>query len=112
MRYVMCRQTVTLYHKEGDTVTRTVIPRAYLDHKKVRNVEKTGSTDVTSFLLVYPAGPPGPCAGDKVVHGVGPEITAAGWPHFIPAKVPGLCVVKYVDPKYNRNKLAHWEAGG
>jgi len=30
----------------------------------------------------------------------------------IPVKVPGLVVVKYVDPKYWNGKLVHVEAGG
>ena len=51
--------------------------------------------------------------GDKVLLGEGPEIaTREEWAGFIPAKVPGLVVVKYVDPKYWQGRLIHVEAGG
>ena len=109
--YSKCNQTVTVYHQEG--YTRTVVDRAFLDFRKTRNVEKTGSSEVNSFLLVVPCVVQGVFVGDKVLLGVGPEIaTAEDWRGFIPGKVPGLVVVKYVDPKYWEGKLVHVEAGG
>ena len=51
--------------------------------------------------------------GDKVLLGSGPEIaTREEWTDLIPAKVAGLVVVSYVDPKYWNGKLIHTEAGG
>jgi hypothetical protein len=48
-----------------------------------------------------------------VLHGEGPEIaTREEWAAFIPAKVNGLGVVKYVDPKYWRGFVVHTEGGG
>ena len=48
-----------------------------------------------------------------MIHGQGPEIDGrAAWAGFIPAKVPGLAVVKWVDPKYWKGRLVHVEAGG
>lgn len=111
--YRLCDQTVTVYRRiAADTITRTVHPRAFLDHKKVRGVDKTGSKDAMSFLLVIP-GAADVAAGDKVVSGEGPEIaTDAEWRTFIPASVPGLCVVRWVDPKRINGKTCHVEAGG
>lgn len=112
--YGLCNQTVTLYHWDGkNEVTRRVIEKgAFLDFKKVQDVNKTGSTEVNGFLLVIPCEEVPVAVGDKVLHGEGPEITAAEWKKFIPATVPGLVVVKYVDPKYWKDRLVHVEAGG
>ena len=113
--YRLCNQTVTLYHWDGqDTVTRRVIEKgAFLDFKKVQDVSKTGSSEVNRFLLVIPCSESPVAVGDKVLLGAGPELSSrADWAGFIPAKVPGLVVVKYVDPKYWKGRMAHVEAGG
>lgn len=113
--YRLCNQTVTIYHWDGkDTYTWKVIEKgAFLDFKKTQNVDKTGSTEVNSFLLVIPCNEPPVAVGDKVYHGVGPEVAdQKSWASFIPSKVPGLVVVKYVDPKYWKGRLVHVEAGG
>ena len=113
--YRLCGQTVTLYHWDGrETVTRRVIEKgAFLDFKKVQDVSKTGSREVNGFLLVIPCDQSPVEVGDKVLQGVGPEVsTVEAWRSFIPATVPGLVVVKYVDPKYWRGRMVHVEAGG
>lgn len=113
--YSLCNQTVTIYHWDGgDTVKRQVIEEgAFLDFKKVQDVSKTGSKEVNGFLLVIPCNESPVAVGDKVLLGEGPEITdRAAWAGFIPAKAPGLVVVKYVDPKYWKGRLVHVEAGG
>ena len=110
--YRLCNQTVTVYHKEGDKITRTVHSDAFLDFKKTENADKTGSKEVNSFLMVIPCSEVCVHPEDKILLGTGEEITAARWPSFIPVKVPGLVVVKYVDPKYWSGKLVHVEAGG
>lgn len=113
--YRLCNQTVTIYHWDGkNTYTRKVIKEgAFLDFKKTQNVDKTGSREVNTFLLVIPGSEVPVAVGDKVLHGEGPEITTReDWAAFIPAKVEGLVVVKYVDPKYWRGTVVHTEAGG
>lgn len=112
--YRLCNQTVTVYHWDGkDTYTRTVHKNAFLDFKKTQNVEKTGSKEANSFLLVIPSASVPVAVGDKVLHGEGPKIsTREEWTAFIPSKVEGLVVVKYVDPKYWRGAIVHTEAGG
>lgn len=113
--YSKCNQTVTVYHWDGkDAYTRAVIEEgAFLDFRKTRNVEKTGSGEVNSFLLVVPCAVQGVFTGDKVLLGEGPDVaTREAWAALIPAKVPGLVVVKYVDPKYWVGKMVHLEAGG
>ena len=112
--YSKCDQTVTVYHWDGkSTYTSTVIDRVFLDFKKTQNVDKTGSHEVNSFLLVVPCAVQGVFVGDKVLLGIGPEVaTREAWAALVPVNVPGLVVVKYVDPKYWRGELVHVEAGG
>lgn len=113
--YRLCNQTVTIYHWDGkDTFTRKVIKKgAFLDFKKTQNVDKTGSNEANTFLLVIPGSTVPVAVGDKVLHGKGPEIaTRDAWAGFIPVKVPGLVVVKWVDPKYWHGSVVHIEAGG
>lgn len=113
--YRLCNQTITIYHWDGGTeYTRKVINKgAFLDFKKIENIDKTGSKEVNSFLLVIPGATVPVAVGDKVMHGEGPDIsTREAWSGFVPAKVPGLVVVKYVDPKYWHGTVTHTEAGG
>lgn len=112
--YRLCNQTVTVYHRDdADTYTRTVYTSAFFDWKKTENVDKTGSREASSFLLVIPCGAQCMFPGDKVMSGEGPECTTReDWAGLIPAKVPGLAVVSWADPKYWRGKMVHVEAGG
>lgn len=113
--YRLCNQTVTLYHWDGgDSITRRIIENgAFLDFKKVQDISKTGSSEVNQFLLVIPCSEAPVAVGDKVLLGEGPKIASREeWAGFIPAKVPGLSVVRWVDPKYWEGRLVHMEAGG
>lgn len=116
--YRMCNQTVTVYRKvtEDGSVgyRRTVYEKAFLDFKKTVSVDKLGATESTSFLLVIPGSEQAVYPEDKVFLGTGPEIPSGDYwtKEFIPAKVNGLVVVKYADPKYWGDKLVHTEAGG
>lgn len=112
--YSLCNQTVTIYHwDKAETYTRKVIHNAFLDFKKTQNVDKTGSSEVNTFLLVIPGSEVPVAVGDKVIHGEGPEIASReDWAAFIPAKIPELGVVKWVDPKYWCDSIVHTEAGG
>lgn len=112
--YRLCNQVVTIYHWDGkDKYTRQVVRNAFLDFRKNQNVNKTGSHEVNSFLLVIPTDKVIVFPKDKILQGEGPEIsTREAWSGFNPANVPGLVVVKYVDPKYWYGKLVHLEAGG
>lgn len=111
--YSKCNQTVTIYHKDGDVYTQQTITNAFLDYRKTRNVEKTGSKDANSFLLVIPCAVSPVCVGDKVLHGIGHTVnTRELWAALVPSKVPGLVEVKYVDPKHWQGSMVHVEAGG
>lgn len=110
---VLCRQTVTVYHRDGEEYIRKEYSKAFLDHKKTQSVDKTGSSEANSFLLVIPGSEQSVFVDDKVFDGIGPEIsTAEQWRNFVPVKVPGLVVVKYVDCKKWGSTVVHTEAGG
>lgn len=111
--YRLCNQTVTVYHKDGDSYTRRVFDKAFLDFKKIENVDKTGSAESNSFLLVIPGSEQTVFAGDKALLGVGEEITSREqWAALVPTKRTGLVVVKYADVKCWRGEIVHTEAGG
>ena len=112
--YEMCNQTVTIYHwDQKETYTTTVVEQAFFEHKKTQNVDKTGRHEANSFLLVIPGETVRVAVGDKVLVGRGEEVsTREAWSALNAAKVPGLVVVKWVDPKYWCGKMVHTEAGG
>ena len=111
--YGLCNQTVTVYHTDGKSYTQTVINNAFIDFKKTQNIDKTGSREVNSFLLVIPCSVQAVFVGDKVLIGEGAKVsTREAWAALTPSSVPGLVVVRYVDPKYWDGKMVHIEAGG
>lgn len=115
LNYGLCNQTVTVYHldKETKNITTTVFHNAFLDYKKNQNIEKTGSKESNSFLLVLPTDTQTVFVGDKVLHGTGKPVTdVSEYNKLMPTNTNGLVVVKYVDCKYWRDKMVHLEAGG
>lgn len=115
--YSLCNQVVTVFHLDGTTVTK-MTALAFFDFRKNDNVNRTGQTETNSFLLVIPSvlnsiTEQPVFNGDKVLLGTDEtELTMDYWRSLIPAKVPNLAVVKYVDPKYWQGEITHWEAGG
>jgi hypothetical protein len=114
--YSLCQQMVSIYHHADGEVTRTVVYPAYLDFKKTEAVDRTGSSEASAFLLVIPCSESPVMVGDKVMAGEGPVVDEDDpekfWRSLIPTKVPGLCVVRHVDPKYWAGEMVHVEAGG
>ena len=109
---ILCRQTVTVYHRDADNIRRTVHKNAFFEFKKTQNVDKTARKEANSFLLVIPGSEQTVFVGDKVQEGVGPEVAAKDWAAFNPKEVPNLVVVSYADPKKYNGVLVHTEAGG
>lgn len=101
-------QTVTLYRKTSQGLTRQVLEGCFYSWQKEQTEDERGVQEKTRFLLVIP----GKCdirPGDRVFDGVGPE--AVDWETFLPVTVPGLCQVAYVTPCYFGSVLCHTEAG-
>ncbi|MFR4979023.1 MAG: hypothetical protein ACLUDG_08890 [Butyricicoccus sp.] len=111
--YRLCNQTVTIYHADKGTYTRTVRHDAFLDYSKATTISKDGSRETNSFTLIIPGEVVPVSAGDKVMLGEGAECTTREqWAALIPSKVPGLVVVQSVDPKYWCGIIVHTEASG
>lgn len=118
--YGLCRQTVTVYHPAETGYVRTVYPKAYfelrrsrsLDYSQNQSLSRIGPKETSAFLLVIPGGVQAVCPGDKVLLGVGPEISdPEAWAAFIPSRVPGLAVVTWAEPKFWNGQMTHTEAG-
>ena len=61
MRAELCRQTVTLYHRSGQTVTRTVLRGVFVQQGRRQKPDAAGAKAGTMLFLVIPAacGTPG-----------------------------------------------------
>lgn len=77
-----------------------------------------GQNRASAFLLIIPERSARREAdytlapGDRVLPGEGQAVAWADWDAFVPALVPGLCCVQYVDPKDWQGSPCHLEAGG
>ena len=109
----LCDRAVTVYHRDAGGITRTVYSKAFIDRDKGLNVNRVGASESTGHLVVIPGDFQACQVGDKIYEGEGPEVaTDAEWRDLIPAKVPGLVVVKHVDCKPWGGGIAHTEARG
>lgn len=118
-RYPLCRQTVTLYHADpaARNVTRTVVRGVFLDSRRRGALGAAGAREESGFLLIIPQASARFGADytlaphDRVLAGEGPAVAYPDWPDFLPATVPGLCTVQYVDAKTRGGVPCHVEAG-
>lgn len=106
--YSLCNQTVTIYRKVGEGVSRKVAENCYLSRKTTTPTEHYGKSMEKKFLLMIPGDFP-LLPGDRVFDGVGPVEVA--WKTFVPALVPELCQVSFVKPCFWDGEITHWEAG-
>ena len=108
MRNPLCCQTVTIYRKTGDTVSRTVAEDCFYQWEDCLEEADEGVRFRRKFLLIAPveAAP-----GDRVLAGVGPVVTADEWAQFLPVHIPTLAEASYASPKYFCGRLHHYEAG-
>ena len=106
--YSLCNQTVTIYRKVGEGVSRKVAENCYLSRKTTTPTEHYGKSMEKKFLLMIPGDFP-LLPGDRVFDGVGPVEVA--WQTFVPALVPELCQVSFVKPCFWDGEITHWEAG-
>lgn len=103
--YSLCCQTVTVYRKKGGVISRQVLENAFYSYRDRLVGQSPDSRMERLFTLILKDADLQ--VGDRVYDGVGPEIDPAGWAGFIPACVPGLSQVQYVE----HWKGCHLEAG-
>lgn len=114
VRYDLCNQTVTVYHKEGTGYTRKVYERrAFLSFQEAEAVTKTGQQGQKSFLLVIPGDVQTVYPGDKIYNGDGPILeTPQDWALFIPDVDPNVVIAKTAEPCFWNGSIVHTEARG
>ena len=110
MSYPLCRQTVTLYRKQGNEILRQVIHGCFYRYEDRLEENVRGLEFCRKFLLIVPGQTP-LYLGDRVLEGEGPELTLSQWDSFLPATVPGLSQADYVAPGIWQGEVCHWEAG-
>lgn len=106
--YSLCNQTVTVYRKTGEAITRKVAGNCHLSCQWDAPTESYGKSRVKKFLLIIPGNFPLQ-PGDRIYAGIGP--VQVDWDSFIPAVVPELFEVSFAKPCFWEGKIAHWEAG-
>ena len=109
--YGMCKDTVTIYRHLGEQVERQVVKNCFITWEEKAVTDANGTRMGRNFLLILPGKNHSVCLGDRVFHGIGPEITAQQWPGFIPACVSGLGQVNFVQPCRWEGEICHIEAG-
>lgn len=111
MDHGLCRQTVTVYHRAGNEICRQVAENCHYTWQDVRADTREGTRLERKFLLILPGSGCPIFPGDRVLPGVGPEITPDRWATFLPVNVPGLSQVEYVKAWPEDGPLSHREAG-
>lgn len=107
--YSLCDQTVTVYRKKGETVTRKVIANAYFCAKISCPNEAYGKSMEKTFLLIIPGDGFPVQPGDRICEGIGPE--SVDWQGFVPAAVTEVFEIAYAKPCRWDGTITHWEAG-
>ena len=107
--YSLCKQTVTVYRKTGGEILRKLAENCYLSSKCRIATESYGKSMEKKFQLIIPAGEICPEPGDRIYDGIGPE--EVDWDRFLPALVPKLYEISFVNPCCWEGKVVHWEAG-
>ena len=111
MDYSLCRDTVTVYRRQGQGVFRQVHRNAFLSWEEQTVTDTLGNRKGTDFLLILPGQEQTVFPGDRIFAGVGPEIGPEEWGAFVPCSVPGLGQVSYVRVYRFDGQICHTEAG-
>lgn len=110
--YSLCDQTVTIYRMAQGELTRWVTDGALLTISCERIPGMTGEAYTVHCHVILAGETACLMPGDRIVHGVGPELSPEAWERFVPVIVPGLAQVDYVKPFYWQGKQCHVEGGG
>lgn len=106
------RQTVTLYHWDGQAVKRTVLSGVAFQKGCSSQEQTQGQVYGKSFRLYVPGTVTMLQPGDRVMEGIGPQVESHQWSGFIPATVRDLYTVTWVKPYSLLGQAHHTEAGG
>lgn len=109
--YSICCQTVTVYRKTRSGILRTELPGCFLLWQEEMSYGQLGRQQERKFQLIQPGECQQVFPGDRVMEGIGPEITEAQWPTFIPELVANLEEVAYAKVYCWQGQFCHTEAG-
>ncbi len=109
--YAMCCQTVTVYRKTPAGIQRTQLPGCFLQWENAVSYDRLGGQRERKFLLVQPGQCQQVFPGDRVLEDIGPEISEAQWPTFVPELVDNLGEVAYAKTYCWQGQFCHTEAG-
>lgn len=108
MNHPLCCQTVTLYRREGQEISRQVLTDCFYRYSDQVSERNSISQFNRDFLLITDA----PVTlGDRIYDGIGPLISPQQWELFIPELISGLSQIDKVTPYYFGAQLSHYEAG-
>ena len=111
MEYPMCCQTVTVYRKTDRGILRWELPNCHIQWQDAVSYDRLGRQEERKFLLIQPGETQQVFPGDRVLEGIGPEITPAEWNAFVPESVAGLGEVAYAKACCWQGVFCHTEAG-
>ena len=107
--YSLCQQTVTVYRKNGEEISRKVADNCYFSASVSTPTESCGKSRSKKFLLIIPGADVPLQPGDRIFAGTGPE--TVDWRAFVPAAIPALFEAAFAKPCYWDGAVTHWEAG-
>ena len=109
--YSLCDQVVTCYRFADGKVVRSVLEGVLYHYRSGSYTDEQGVVHQREFSLIAPRKADF-LPGDRIIAGIGPEITPSQWGSFLPRCVEGLSQVRYVKPYYWRGQLCHCEVSG
>ena len=109
--YPMCCQTVTVYRRIDEEIVRVEIPDCYIQWQEEETYDRIGRQVQRKFLLIQPGESQQVYPGDRVMEGIGSEVTLVEWSAFTPEIVDGLGEVAYAKAYYWQGEFCHTEAG-
>ena len=107
--YSLCQQTVTVYQKKGEAISRKIAENCYFSQNISTPTEPYGKSKEKKFLLMIPGEEISLQPGDRIFAGIGPE--NVDWQTFLPALIPEVFEVSFAKPCFWEGSITHWEAG-
>ena len=107
--YSLCQQTVTVYQKRGEEISRKIAEGSCFSATLTTPTESYGKSMEKTFLLIIPGAEISLQPGDRIFTGIGPE--TVDWQTFLPVLIPEVFEVSFAKPCYWEGSITHWEAG-
>ena len=100
-----------MYRRTQAGIVRADLPNCFLQWEDCVSYDRLGRQQERKFLLIQPGESQQVFPGDRVLEGIGPEITESQWPTFVPELVEKLGEVAYAKAYHWQGQFCHTEAG-